>query len=290
MAPTLIPLLCAMLYPVGTLLMKRALEKGVDLWSVMAVNYWTMAAVFLVVIPFESRAIPWELWYQPAIVGLFSFGGQGLALKAISTGDLTIATPALGSKVLMVALLTELLLQQTVPLSWWVAATLSFAALFFLQSGAHTVRRRTFATIAYSLLAAASFSFCDVLIQKWAQAWGVLHFLPALALASAVYALGLLPFMRRPLLAFDGASWRWLLGGSAVMGVQSLLLTAAIGFYGRVTLINIVYSSRGLWNFLVIWFAGHWFRNREREAGPRVMAARLIGAALMFAAIVLVSI
>jgi hypothetical protein len=45
-----------------------------------------------------------------------------------------------------------------------------------------------------------------------------------------------------------------------------------------------------LWNFLIIWFAGDWFRNREREAGPKVMAARLVGAGLMFAAIVLVSV
>jgi drug/metabolite transporter (DMT)-like permease len=290
MASLLIPLLCAILYPLGTLLMKRALEKGVDLWTTLAVNYWAMALIFVAVIPLESRAVPWHLLYQPALMGLMSFLGQGCALKGISSGDLTIATPALGSKVLLVALLTETLLHQDVPLAWWIAAACSFAAVIFLQSGAASARRRTLTTLAYSLAAAGFFALGDVLIQKWAPRWGAFHFLPAMALASAVYSLGLLPFMRKPRLVFADGGGKWLVAGSALLGLQSLLLTAVIGILGKVTLVNIVFSSRGLWNFLLIWFVGHWFRNRERDAGPKVMAARLIGAALMFAAIVMVSV
>ncbi len=289
MASLLIPLLCAILYPLGTLLMKRALEKGVDLWTTMAVNYWAMALVFACVIPFEGRGIPWQLWYQPAVMGLLSFLGQGCALKGISSGDLTIATPALGTKVLLVALLTETLLHQNVPLAWWIAAACSFAAVVFLQAGAPAGHRRTAVTLTYSLLAAAFFALGDVLIQKWAPRWGAFHFLPAMSFAAAIYSLALLLFMRKPLLAFEGGGRKWLAAGAFTLGIQSLLLTAVIGLLGQVTLVNIVFSSRGLWNFLLIWFVGHWFRNREREAGPRVMAARLVGAGLMFAAIVMVS-
>jgi drug/metabolite transporter (DMT)-like permease len=287
---SLIPLLCAILYPLGTLLMKRALEKGVDLWTTLAVNYWAMALIFIAVIPFEGRAVPWHLWYQPAIMGLLSFLGQGCALKSVSSGDLTIATPALGSKVLLVALLTETLLHQKVPLAWWIAAGCSFAAVIFLQTGAPSARRRTLTTLAYSLAAASFFALGDVLIQKWTPRWGAFHFLPAMALASAVYSLGLLPFMRKPRLSFADGSGKWLAAGSALLGLQSLLLTAVIGILGNATRVNIVFSSRGLWNFLLIWFVGHWFHNRERDAGPKVMAARLVGAALMFAAIVMVSV
>jgi drug/metabolite transporter (DMT)-like permease len=289
MASLLLPLLCAILYPLGTLLMKRAMEKGVDLWTTMAVNYWAMAAVFVLVIPLEGCALPWHLWYQPMAVGLFSFLGQGCALKGIASGDLTIATPALGSKVLLVALLTEILLRQQVPAAWWIAASFSFAAVFFLQAGAPTGRGRVSATLAYSLAAAVFFAMGDVLIQKWAPRWGAFHFLPAMSLAAAAYSLALLPFMSRPRLAFAGGGRGWVAGGGFVLGVQSLILTAVIGLLGQVTLVNIVFSSRGLWNFLLIWFVGHWFRNREREAGAGVMGARLVGAGLMFAAILLVS-
>ncbi|HKP94788.1 MAG TPA: hypothetical protein VJ385_03425 [Fibrobacteria bacterium] len=285
-----VPLFCALLYPLGTLLMKRAMEKGADLWSAMAVNHWTMALVFLCAVPLESRAVPWGLWYQPLAVGLLACAGQGCALRAISAGDLTIATPALGSKVLLVALLTELLLQQAVPLTWWLAAACSFAAVFFLQAGVRAARRRAFLTLCFSLLAAGFFSLGDVLIQKWAPRWGAFHFLPAMAAASAACSLLLLPFMKKPLLAFDRGAWTALSAGSLILSVQSLLLTAVIGLLGQATLVNIAFSSRGLWNFLLIWFGGHWFANREREAGRRVMAFRLLGAGLMFAAIVLVSI
>jgi hypothetical protein len=67
-------------------------------------------------------------------------------------------------------------------------------------------------------------------------------------------------------------------------------LTAAIGVGGQVAAMNIVFSSRGLWNFLIISFFGHWFRHRERDAGPMAMAAGLVGAGLMFAAILSVSV
>ncbi len=285
----LIPLFCALLYPLGTLLAKRSLEKGVDIWSLTAINYWMMALVFLPVVVLDGNDVPWSLWYQPAVMGLFSFLGQAFAFKAISTGDLTIATPALGSKVLLVALLTVLILHQSVPAPWWIAAGCSFAAVFFLQAGVRSERGKVFATLSYSVLAALSFALGDVLIQKWSRHWGVFHFVPAFAFFSALYSLALLPLMRKPRLAFAPGAWKWLLWGSAVLGLQSLLLTTVIGIFGKVTQANIVFSSRGLWNFVLIWFVGHWFANREREAGAEVMRYRLAGAALMFTAIVLAS-
>lgn len=311
MASLIVPLICALLYPVGTLIMKRAMGRGADLWMALSVNYWCMALIFAMVFPFESRSIPWSLWYQPAILGALSFAGQGCALKAVSSGDLTIATPALGAKVLLVALLTEVLLRQSVPLAWWIAAGFSFAAVFFLQAGIRTGRRRTWLTLGFSLLGAGFFSLGDVLIQKWAPAWGPFHFLPAMALVAALVSAALLPLFRNrdsgrsrngmgrrkaiqspdnPLKpgpeAYRGG-WKWLVSGSLILGVQSLLLTAVIALRGQATLVNIVFSSRGLWNFLLVLTIGHWFENRERDTGSRVMAARLAGALLMFTAIVL---
>ena len=289
MAPILFPLLCALLYPLGTLLMKRGLDKGADLPASIVVNFWCMAAVFVPAFALDSRPVPWELWWQPLTMGLFSFAGQVCAILAFSGGDLTIATPALGSKVLMVALLTEALLGQSVPLAWWIAASLSFAAVFFLQAGAPGSRRAVARTLIFSLLAAAFFALGDVLIQKWSPRWGAFHFLPPMAAATALYSLALLPLVRKPRFAFPWSTHKWLLAGGMVFGVQSLLLTAVIGLYGQVTLVNIVFSSRGLWNFALIWFLGHWFSNTEREMGRGVMGRRLVGAGLMFAAIVIVS-
>jgi drug/metabolite transporter (DMT)-like permease len=222
-------------------------------------------------------------------MGLCSFLGQAFAFKAISSGDLTIATPALGSKVLLVALLTVVLLGESVPGHLWIAALCSFGALFYLQAGVKTARRKVFLTLSFSLLAAASFALGDVLIQKWSPRWGVFHFVPAFAIATAVYSMALWPLMKKPRLVFPAASWKWALAGNTVLGLQSLGFTVAIGLFGQVTRANIVFSSRGLWSFFLIWFGGHWFSNREREVGSRIMGYRLLGAVLMFAAIILAS-
>src|SRR4051812_8609142 len=96
LAPLLVPLLCALLYPTGTLLMKRAIDKGADMPATLLSNFWAMGLVFACAFPFESRPIPWEVWWQPLLIGLTSFGGQGRAILAFASGDLTVATPALG--------------------------------------------------------------------------------------------------------------------------------------------------------------------------------------------------
>lgn len=285
-----IPLTCAVMYPIATLLIKSALQKGADPWAVTILNYWSMALIFLPAIFLDARPVPWHLWYQPALMGLFSFLGQACAFKAISTGDLTVSTPALGSKVLLVALLTEIILKQSVPFFWWMAAGCSFAAVFFLQAGVSAARRKAFTTLFYSLLTAAFFALGDVLIQKWSPGWGVFHFVPAFALISVLYSIVLIPLVKKPRLQFSVDTWKPLLAGTFVLGVQSLLLTTVIGFFGKVTQTNIIFSSRGLWNFLMIWFVGHWFSNREKEAaGKSVMVNRFVGAGFMFLAIVLAS-
>jgi drug/metabolite transporter (DMT)-like permease len=289
MTSFLIPFICAFMYPLGTLLVKRALDKGADVWSVTVLNYAIMALVFLPALLLDSRPIPWELWWQPACMGLCSFLGQAFGFKAISSGDLTIATPALGSKVLIVALLTMTLLRQSVPWPLWIAAGCSFAAVFFLQAGIKTARRKVFMTLFFSLMTATCFALGDVLLQKWSPGWGVFHFVPAFACFSAIYSLALIPLMRRPLLDFSPSAWKWLLGGTGALSLQSLGFTVVIGLFGKVTQSNIIFSSRGLWNFLLIWFVGHWFGNHERAAGHQVMGNRLIGAGLMFAAILLAS-
>ncbi len=289
MLALIIPLACAIMYPVATLLAKRSLEKGADVWTLTVINYWMMALIFLPAFFLDDRPIPWILWYQPVCMGLFSFLGQTFGFKAIASGDLTIATPALSSKVLLVALLSVTLLRQSVPPSLWIAAVCSFAAVFFLQAGVKTARRQVFATLCYSLLTAACFAVGDVLIQKWSPPWGIFHFVPAFGLASAIYSLALLPLIRKPRFALSAYAWKWTLAGTAVLGLQSLLFTLSIGLFGQVTQSNIIFSSRGLWNFLLIWFGGRWFANRERETGSGAMAYRLVGAALMFVAIVLAS-
>jgi len=67
-----------------------------------------------------------------------------------------------------------------------------------------------------------------------------------------------------------------------------VLLIASLALFAKATRINVVYSARGLWSVLAVWWVGHWFGNSERNQGSLVFRMRLLGAGLLLGAIVLV--
>ena len=83
-------------------------------------------------------------------------------------------------------------------------------------------------------------------------------------------------------------AWRWLGGGSILLGTQSIIFVSTLAVFGKATSANIVYASRGLLSVGLVWMIGHWFVNAEQHLGPKVMRWRLAGALLMMSAIVLV--
>ena len=73
-----------------------------------------------------------------------------------------------------------------------------------------------------------------------------------------------------------------------MLALQSAVFVYSVGAFGDATAMNIVYSSRGLWSVAAVWLIGHWFANEEQTLSPAILRSRLIGAALMLAAIALV--
>jgi hypothetical protein len=79
-----------------------------------------------------------------------------------------------------------------------------------------------------------------------------------------------------------------MLGGAALLGIQSAVLVYFLARTGLVAEGNILYSSRGVWSVLLgLVMAGLCGLPGERLSGGRLLI-RLIGAALMSAAIWLV--
>ena len=60
------------------------------------------------------------------------------------------------------------------------------------------------------------------------------------------------------------------------MGIAFAIMT-----YGEATLVNILYTSRGIWTIALVWMVGHWFGNTEHTHGPKVMIRRLVGSGLI---------
>lgn len=289
-AHLLIPLLCALIYVIGALTMKRAAELGVGVWRTSFVANWVLVVVFVPLwFLMGGKAHPWTDYWQPAVSALLFLAGQVFTFMALTKGDVSVTTPVMGSKVILVALFSSLLRVGDVPLKWWIGAALSAGAIVLLHSGErHGERRNVGLTVVLASLSAGAYSLSDVLVQKWVPAWGVGSYLPPMFVLMALYSFAFVPFFHAPLRAMRARAWRWVGLGALFMGLNNAGIIITLGVWGDATAVNIVYSARGLLSVVLVWAIGHWFASGEQHLAPRVMRSRLAGAALMVAAIALV--
>jgi drug/metabolite transporter (DMT)-like permease len=287
MLPIILPLFAALLYVIGALLVKRASDLGVGVWRMLVLSNFISAVLFQLLLPFGG-VLPVRLLWQPALLGLLFLMAQAFNYFALQRGDVSVATPVLGLKILLVALFSTALLTQPVTVRLWFAAALSSFAIVLLNLTHRAKHHHVGNTIVLASLSAAAFALFDVLVQKWSPAWGAGRLLPAMFWFVAALTMALIPFLQGSLPPTPRPAWPWLASGCAIIGAQSMLFVLVIVLYRNATATNVIYSSRGLWSVAAVWAFGHWFANREQHLGRRVLGWRLIGAALMTAAIALV--
>jgi drug/metabolite transporter (DMT)-like permease len=206
---------------------------------------------------------------------------------ALSRGDVSVATPVLGTKVIFVALFAVLLGVEPLTAGICLGALLTTVATALLGGGGRPNHREhsLLLSLAFGFTAAASFAITDVLAQKWAPSWGFGHFAPVMFGTVAVLSLALIPYFHGRL---RDLPWRWVVPGGILLALQACGIAYSIMVFGSATVTNILYNSRGMWSVLLVWSIGHWFANLERTHGNSVMLRRLAGSALLLAAIVLI--
>lgn len=285
-----IPLASALGYGIAALMLKRATERGAGSWRVSFVTNWMLAACFslLWLLPSEHPVTTLSVMHA-AFTGLLFFIGQVFTFLALSRGDVSVATPVLGSKVIFVALFSVMLGTAEVTPRMWVAVVLTAAATALLGSGGGTVKDRgvILRSMFFGFCAAAAYSYTDVLQQRWVPQWGFNHYAPTQFLTVALLSFGLIPFFRGSLRDLTPSAWRWTLGGSLVLAIQAGGVAWSIVFIGA-TITNVLYNSRGMWSVVLVWTVGHWFGNVERTRGRAVMLRRFAGSLLLLAAIALI--
>ena len=284
--PVVVPLLAALAFPAAALALKRATEISRDVWGLVFACDLAVAVVFLPLL-FPLRAPPADgVWWQPLAAGGVFCVGQIAAFKSFQ-GDLSIAIPMQGAKVLLVALLAWLALGQSLGFKFWGAAVLSVAAIHFLNEPApeRDGTRRLLATSLWAGLASFAFAAFDVAMQAWSPLWGARAFSSYAFAAQAVFSLPLLALPPRRRFRYPAAEWGWISMGAGLMAFITLGLALIIGESGQAALVNLIFNSRSVASVVFVWIAGRWFGNREADSGRRVMARRLEGAALMLGAL-----
>lgn len=287
----IIPATCALLYVLAAMMLKRAGALGVGPWRIGFLANWVMLFMYLpwgLMQPGAAGPMPTDYW-QPALNALFFLVGQTFTFLALQKGDVSVTAPVMGTKVLLVAMLTLLLRAGGVSTQWWAAAGLSTAAVVLLHFGEpHAGRTKVGRTVLLTGLSALSFSLSDVLLQKWGSPWGSGRYVTVMFVFNALYTFAFVPFFRAPLRSLDRRAWLWAGGGAVLLAVNNAAIAVAIAVWKSPIAVNILYSLRGLFSVALVWAVGHWFANEEKHLTPRVFRVRLAGAALMLSAVVLV--
>lgn len=289
LATTLFPFIAALLYAFGALVLKRSSDLGVGLWRTTFVANLLVAGLFSLLWLLGGPPVEKELLWQPGVIALCLFAGQLTQFLALEKGDVSVAVPVFGLKVVLVALLTPLLIGVAVGAKLWAAALLSVVGITLLnRKDASQPSRNLRVTFIAGGAGAVCFAVFDLLVQKWGPTWGAGRLLPCIFWINALLSFGLIFRFSAPLSAVPVRAWPWLLGGSVLLGLQSVTFVSTLAVFGRATTANIVYASRGLLSVVLVWMIGHWFKNAEQHLGPTVMRWRLAGALMMMSAIVLV--
>ena len=279
------PLITAFIYTLGALCLKRSSEAGVGPWrttffsnvihGVLALGFfWTsdVALSFGDVIDVSKAAVCFFL-------------GQLFTCLAIHKGDISLVTPLMGIKVILVGVFRIIFIGEVATANIWIGACLSILAVFLLGGKQAARRDRIIPSICYGSASALFFAMADVLVEVNGA---TIPFGPMVALmfgSIAVYSVVLILLFKGSMLDISGTSWKWMTGGSTLLGGQAIAMAYIFSTFGDATVVNIIYSSRGVWSVVLVWCIGHWFANQESSMGKALLLRRLIGAVLMTCAI-----
>lgn len=283
-----LPLAAGLIFALGALFSKRGFEEGVGTTRTLFLGNIMMGLIVGPIGFFAGENPDMAYWWAPLICAFLFWLGQLFSFLAIRFGDVSVMTPVMGTKVVMVALGSAFLFGLPVTLTQWIGAGMTMAAILLMGLGDFQNSRGAILAIFFALLASASYGLTDTMVSVYAADFGELKFLSFMFLYLATFSYGLVPLFREPLKAIPAKAWPWVLGGSFLLAFQALLMGICLSFFGEATLANIFYSSRGLWSLILVFMLGTWFGLREASKTGKVVFWRTSGALLLTAAIVLV--
>jgi drug/metabolite transporter (DMT)-like permease len=285
-----LPLGSAVVYSVASVILKEALRDGAAL-RILFVSNLAMGLFFLPNLYFFQKGSPdWSLVHWPLLMGVLFCLGSFFTFQAYRVGDISVANPVLGVKILFVAIFSALFLEEAVTPGWWAGAVLATLAIALLgASKVPELRQRERLTILLACSSAASFALADILAQRYAVAFGKGAFMSLAMGTMSVISIGFLPLSNGPLSALTRRQVVITVAASALIAVQATGMFYTLATFGEATAVNILYSTRGLWSVLLIAALTAFGLSREgAQAGRGGLLRRASGAVLLGAAIVLV--
>lgn len=289
----LFPLFSSIVFVIAVMFSKNAISRGSSPWtSTFLSNVW-LAIAWGSFGVYNGEMLPVSVWWQAGLVALAFVMGLVFTYLAYQHGDISVATPIFGVKVIIVAAMIATLGSEPIPGRVWVGAFLATLGVGFVQSGTGTASRsaglnvrKAAVTVLLALVSATCLSLFDVGLQFWARQWGAARFLPVMFVATAILSCAFLPWVDRPGRLRTLGTLKPMVIGTMLMAIQAMSMSFSMSAYGDATRINIVYALRGLWAVVIAWALARAFGGREAQHSIRVMLLRLFGAGLLTASVV----
>ncbi|QDU95384.1 DMT family transporter [Lignipirellula cremea] len=282
-----LPLLAAAMFSLGAMFLKRSNSWPVGVWRTTFLLNMSIAFVFIPSVLLGGELPPWTQLWQPLWIAVLFVVGQIATIWALTRGDVSVAAPVLGLKIILVAVLAWALTRSVLPPDLWAAAALATLGVILLNQGGSGKRDHVLLSVVCALISAGAFALFDICVQEWRGDWGLGRLLPLVFLFSSVLSLGMIPLFEAPLREIPRPARRWLAAGCGLLAVQSLGIVFAVALFGKAPIANVFYSTRGLWGVLLAWQLGPWIGVVEIGRGGSAIWFRLTGALLLLISVTL---
>lgn len=283
-----LPLLAGVLYALAALALNAAIAEGVTPARASALANAVTAVAFLIFVPWGEDLLLPGVVPRAIALGVMFWLGQVFTAWSLGRGEVSIATPVLSSKVVLVAFLLATWLREPIDPKVWGAGLLTCAGIACLNlTDAKPNLRDLGATVGYALAAALSFAIFDVMTQTWSGTYGFGRVVPGGIVVAALLSSPML----RPTPRLRPAGPRrkvYLVMAVALLALQAVIFVSTIGLLQQAAVANVVYGSRGLWSLLVVKWLGERFGRTEQQMSPYTFRMRAVGAVLILVAIALV--
>jgi hypothetical protein len=275
-----LPLLGAALHPLLGYCVQRGTSAGARLTVIVCVaNLVTGLIFFLCLKPTGGWVLQGRDWWAIGN-GILFFIGQWFSTQSVRAGDLAVHSSALGMKVVVVGFFSMLVGLEPSSINLVTGVILAVIAVFLVSGGSSEGWRNHKTTVGLTLLACVFFGLNDFLTGWQSRGIGAARWLTLMMASSGLISAGLLVTRRQQLclLVKEWHVFRWVFATGILLGVQALVVNLAFSAYGKPTLSNVVYSSRGLMAVAFLYLIG-------RRSDPRFVKKQMAGAILMMIAL-----
>lgn len=283
----LLPVAAAAAYCLSVLFVKASTADGkLSPTSILATTNFLMFLAFLPTLLCNWQSVNPHLLWQPLLTGIFFAIGNWATFLCSHKGEVSLMTPIMGIKILLVILFLHIIVGGETPKSLIFAGLLCCAAVFIMgySKSDTTPRGKRLWTYALAAIACISYAMCDVLFQKFS---GNFDGMIILSLNNIVLAILSVPYIKTFCRNFRNANNKTLLLGAfsaILMTAEAVLMVIAIIGEVGAGLCNILYNTRGIMSVLLILAAGH-INPSLRELNKASTLRRLTGSAMIMLAV-----